>query len=49
MVKLLLYPLPCNGILISGLSAPPKMLVPKTASPNKDGGLIVPKSNKFGG
>ena len=42
-------PLPCSGIHIIGLSAPPNTLVLKSASPNNAGGLMLPKSNKLGG
>jgi len=49
MVKLLLVPLPCNGILIKGLSPPPNTFVFNNASPNFDGGFITPISNKSGG
>jgi len=49
IVKLLLVPLPCNGTLIKGLSPPPNTLVLNNASPNFEGGLITPKSNKSGG
>ena len=48
-VKLLLVPLPCKGSLISGLSPPPNTLVLKTASPNFEGGFIIPISNKLPG
>ena len=49
IVKLLLEPLPCNATLINGLSPPPNTLVLNIASPNFDGGLIIPKSNKSAG
>ena len=49
IVKLLLVPLPCNGTLIKGLSPPPNTFVLNNASPNFEGGLITPKSNKSGG
>ena len=48
-VKLLLVPLPWTGILISGFAVPSKTLVPKTASPNSAGGLIVPKLKLLAG
>jgi len=49
IVKLLLVPLPCKGTLIKGLSPPPNTFVLNNASPNFEGGLMTPKSNKSAG